>query len=192
MYQSILWNGASKRCVAPNIYIIVWGIFETINVLSDNSAPVHELDWSNQENLRKIVADPRGGLRRAHRESTRISATEGDARKTSRPAVDDEEVPIEITFTIVTGGLRLTFSDSGRIPLQYLRYRHAKRPAEGLAREGPGCAVCHSSMRVRALIALLSEELLGIPMSLVELPVLKGIRGIGMSRFSGARQRSWR
>jgi SAM-dependent methyltransferase len=36
-------------------------------------------------------------------------------------------------------------------------------------------------MRVRALIALLSEELLGLPMTLAEFPVLKGIRGIGMS-----------
>jgi SAM-dependent methyltransferase len=36
-------------------------------------------------------------------------------------------------------------------------------------------------MRVRALIALLSEELLGTPMTLAEFPVLKGIRGIGMS-----------
>jgi SAM-dependent methyltransferase len=36
-------------------------------------------------------------------------------------------------------------------------------------------------MRVRALIALLSEELLGIPMTLAELPVLKSVQGIGMS-----------
>jgi SAM-dependent methyltransferase len=36
-------------------------------------------------------------------------------------------------------------------------------------------------MRVRALIALLSEELVGIPMTLAEFPALKGIRGIGMS-----------
>jgi len=36
-------------------------------------------------------------------------------------------------------------------------------------------------MRVRALIALLSEELFGIPMTLVEFPVMKGVRGIGMS-----------
>jgi len=36
---------------------------------------------------------------------------------------------------------------------------------------------------VRALIALLSKELLGIPMTLVEFPVLKSIRGIGMSDF---------
>jgi SAM-dependent methyltransferase len=38
-------------------------------------------------------------------------------------------------------------------------------------------------MRVRALIALLSEELLGVPMTLLEFPILKGIRGIGMSDF---------
>jgi SAM-dependent methyltransferase len=36
-------------------------------------------------------------------------------------------------------------------------------------------------MRVRALIALLSEEVLGLPIALSEFPVLKGVRGIGMS-----------
>lgn len=38
-------------------------------------------------------------------------------------------------------------------------------------------------MRVRALIAVLSEELLGVPMTLIEMPELKGIRGLGMSDF---------
>jgi SAM-dependent methyltransferase len=43
-------------------------------------------------------------------------------------------------------------------------------------------------MRVRAVVALLTEELLGVPtlgvhMTLAEFPVLKGIRGIGMSDF---------
>jgi SAM-dependent methyltransferase len=56
-----------------------------------------------------------------------------------------------------------------------------ERPPEGLPREGSGCEVCHSSMRVRGLIALLSEELFGMPMTLTEFPILKGIRGIGMS-----------
>jgi SAM-dependent methyltransferase len=74
----------------------------------------------------------------------------------------------------------LTFSDSGKF-LCNICGTTCERPPEGLAREGSGCAVCHSSMRVRALIALLSEELLGIPMTLAEFPVLKGIRGIGMS-----------
>jgi SAM-dependent methyltransferase len=36
-------------------------------------------------------------------------------------------------------------------------------------------------MRVRAAVALLSEELLGVPLTLAEFPDLKGIRGIGMS-----------
>jgi hypothetical protein len=54
-------------------------------------------------------------------------------------------------------------------------------PPEGFSREGEGCPVCQSSMRVRALIALLSQELLGVSMALSEFPVLKGIRGIGMS-----------
>lgn len=74
----------------------------------------------------------------------------------------------------------MTFSDSGKF-LCNICGAVCERPPEGLAREGSGCAACHSSMRVRALIALLSEELLGIPMTLVEFPILKGIRGIGMS-----------
>lgn len=74
----------------------------------------------------------------------------------------------------------MTFSDSGKF-LCNICGALCEQPLEGFAREGRGCAVCHSSMRVRALIALLSEELLGIPMSLAEFPVLKGIRGIGMS-----------
>jgi SAM-dependent methyltransferase len=36
-------------------------------------------------------------------------------------------------------------------------------------------------MRVRALVGLLSKEIFGVPMTLPEFPVLKGIRGIGMS-----------
>jgi SAM-dependent methyltransferase len=76
----------------------------------------------------------------------------------------------------------LTFSDSGKF-LCNICGTECELPPQGLTREGSGCAVCHSSMRVRALIALLSEELLGIPMTLVEFPVLKGIRGIGMSDF---------
>jgi SAM-dependent methyltransferase len=41
--------------------------------------------------------------------------------------------------------------------------------------------VCRSSARVRAVISLLSEELLGVSMPVSEFPMLKGIRGIGMS-----------
>ena len=76
----------------------------------------------------------------------------------------------------------MTFSDSGKF-LCNICGTVCEKPPAGLAREGSGCAVCHSSMRLRALIALLSEELLGIPMTLAEFPILKGIRGIGMSDF---------
>ena len=56
-----------------------------------------------------------------------------------------------------------------------------ERPEEPLAREAASCPECGSSMRVRALIGLLSTEIFGVAMSLPEFPKLKGIRGIGMS-----------
>ena len=74
----------------------------------------------------------------------------------------------------------MTFSDSGKF-LCNVCGTICERPPAALPREGSGCAVCHSSMRVRGLIALLSEELFGIPITLIEFPVMKGIRGIGMS-----------
>jgi hypothetical protein len=48
-------------------------------------------------------------------------------------------------------------------------------------REAIDCATCKSSVRVRSLIALLSQEIFGVMLALPEFPVLKGIRGIGMS-----------
>jgi SAM-dependent methyltransferase len=55
------------------------------------------------------------------------------------------------------------------------------RPAGGLGRETTNCPVCASSVRLRALIALLSQEVFGAVMALPEFPALKGIRAIGMS-----------
>jgi len=55
------------------------------------------------------------------------------------------------------------------------------RPEAGFAREAAHCAACGSNMRVRALIALLSQEIFGVPMALPEFPTIKAIRGIGMS-----------
>lgn len=74
----------------------------------------------------------------------------------------------------------MTFSGSGKF-LCNICGTECERPVEGIPREGSSCPVCHSSARVRAIIALLSEELLGVSMTLPEFPVLKGIRGIGMS-----------
>ena len=55
------------------------------------------------------------------------------------------------------------------------------RPETAPTRESWHCPECGCSLRVRALIALLSQEILGVPMMLSEFPVLKGIRGMGMS-----------
>ncbi len=74
----------------------------------------------------------------------------------------------------------MTFSVSGKF-LCNICGTECERPAEGISREAASCPVCSSPTRVRAVVALLSVELLGLPMTLAEFPVLKGIRGIGMS-----------
>jgi SAM-dependent methyltransferase len=55
------------------------------------------------------------------------------------------------------------------------------RPPGQLERETPTCAGCGSGVRLRALVALLSQELFGLQMTLPEFPVLKSIRAIGMT-----------
>jgi SAM-dependent methyltransferase len=52
---------------------------------------------------------------------------------------------------------------------------------EARRRETPDCTVCKSTVRLRALIALLAQEIFGAALALPEFPVLKGIRGLGMS-----------
>jgi SAM-dependent methyltransferase len=56
-----------------------------------------------------------------------------------------------------------------------------QRPAEPPGREVASCSACGSTVRLRSLIALLSREIFGVELALPEFPVLKGIRGIGMS-----------
>src|SRR5882724_4232360 len=51
--------------------------------------------------------------------------------------------------------------------------------AEG--REDRSCVTCGSNVRLRALIALLSQEIFGVQLTLPQFPTLKGIRGLGMS-----------
>jgi SAM-dependent methyltransferase len=55
------------------------------------------------------------------------------------------------------------------------------RPARGLDRETPSCSDCGSTVRSRALVALLSHELFGLQMALPDFPVLKSLRAIGMT-----------
>src|SRR6266404_764607 len=54
-------------------------------------------------------------------------------------------------------------------------------PAQAPGREVENCSNCGSTVRLRALIALLSQEIFGLQLTIPEFPILKGIRGIGMS-----------
>ena len=60
-----------------------------------------------------------------------------------------------------------------------------EQPATAPGREVPGCSVCGSTVRLRSLIALLSREIFGVELPLPDFPVLKGIRGLGMSDPKG-------
>jgi SAM-dependent methyltransferase len=59
--------------------------------------------------------------------------------------------------------------------------RSATEVAHPNARETAGCSSCNSTLRLRSLVALLSREIFGVAMALPEFPVMKGIRGLGMS-----------
>jgi SAM-dependent methyltransferase len=78
------------------------------------------------------------------------------------------------------GGPRLTCSGSGSFTCNVCGSACA-RPVTAPTREAWHCDTCGASLRVRAMIAMLAEELLGVAMILPEFPVLKQIRGIGMS-----------
>ncbi len=54
-------------------------------------------------------------------------------------------------------------------------------PQAEFHREKPSCVKCGSSVRLRALALLIAEELTGAPLALPDLPVLRGLEGIGMS-----------
>jgi 4-amino-4-deoxy-L-arabinose transferase-like glycosyltransferase len=82
---------------SPDIYIVDWGIFETINLLSDNTAPVHAVDWTNLENLRKIVADPRASFV-AHTAKYTYFPQQRAAIEDAAASGGYEEVPIEIIY----------------------------------------------------------------------------------------------
>jgi hypothetical protein len=82
---------------SPNIYIADWGIFETINLLSDNTTPVHAVDWTNQENLRTIVADPRAAFV-AHTAVYTYFPQQRTMLEDIAASEGYEEVPIEIIY----------------------------------------------------------------------------------------------
>jgi len=82
----------------------------------------------------------------------------------------------------------LTFSDSGNFTCNICG-GGCERPETPPGREVPGCPVCGSTVRLRSLIALLSREIFGVELALPDFPVLKGVRGIGMSDPEGLAER---
>ena len=74
----------------------------------------------------------------------------------------------------------MTFSDSENFTCNICGAAN-KRPAGPPGREVPSCSTCGSTVRLRGLIALLSREIFGIELAIADFPVLKGIRGFGMS-----------
>jgi SAM-dependent methyltransferase len=74
----------------------------------------------------------------------------------------------------------LTFSGSGSFTCNICGAA-CERPAAPTGREVPDCPTCGSTVRLRSLIALLSREIVGVELALPDFPVLKGVRGLGMS-----------
>jgi SAM-dependent methyltransferase len=74
----------------------------------------------------------------------------------------------------------LTCSDSAKFICNICGAQCPRSPGP-LTRDAASCSHCGSSVRVRALVALLAREVFGIELTLPEFPVMKGIRGIGMS-----------
>lgn len=74
----------------------------------------------------------------------------------------------------------MTFSDSENFTCNICG-AVCKRPAAPPGREVPSCSSCGSTVRLRSLVALLSREIFGVELAIPDFPVLKAIRGFGMS-----------
>jgi 4-amino-4-deoxy-L-arabinose transferase-like glycosyltransferase len=48
-----------ERLRSPEVYIVDWGILESLKLLSDGAMPVRGVELGDPENLRKIIADSR-------------------------------------------------------------------------------------------------------------------------------------
>jgi SAM-dependent methyltransferase len=52
---------------------------------------------------------------------------------------------------------------------------------EDFRREVPNCSGCQSSVRIRSLVYAIALELFGVPLPLPDFPILKSLRGLGMT-----------
>jgi len=82
---------------SPNIYIVDWGILETLNLLSDNTMPFGTPDWTNTQTLRKIVSDPRAAFV-AHTAVYSYFPQQRALLEDAAASEGYEEVPIEIIY----------------------------------------------------------------------------------------------
>ena len=60
-----------------------------------------------------------------------------------------------------------------------------RRQRSGFGREDPSCETCQSTVRTRALVHLLSMEIFGESLKLLDFPKSKSISGIGLNVWSG-------
>jgi membrane-bound metal-dependent hydrolase YbcI (DUF457 family) len=100
----IRWTDAGyplEQCLEalrpPSVYIVDWGIYETLRLLSDKTAPLEMPDWSDPESLRKIVADP-GAAFVAHTAKFAYLPQQRVLLADAAAAAGYEEVPVEIVY----------------------------------------------------------------------------------------------
>ncbi|HVO99001.1 MAG TPA: glycosyltransferase family 39 protein [Bryobacteraceae bacterium] len=86
-----------ERLRSPNIYIADWGFYESLVLLSDNTIPLHELEWTNAEALRRAFADPRFAFV-AHTAKFAYLPQERAALEDAASNEGYEEVPIETIY----------------------------------------------------------------------------------------------
>ena len=60
-----------------------------------------------------------------------------------------------------------------------------RRLRNDFGREDPSCETCHSTVRARAIVHLLSMEIFGESLTLLDFPKSKNISGIGLSDWPG-------
>ena len=60
-----------------------------------------------------------------------------------------------------------------------------ERKIAELGREDPSCLNCGSTVRMRAMVYLLSREMFGESLAIPDFPVRRDIRGMGMSDWEG-------
>jgi hypothetical protein len=60
-----------------------------------------------------------------------------------------------------------------------------ERKMAELGREDPSCLNCGSTVRMRAMVSLLSREMFGVSLAIPDFPVRRDIRGMGMSDWEG-------